>query len=383
MEVKIHIDDMHIDNEILSASVDLGNSLTKVFYSSKQGQAQPLIMLPEMAWIGLQQLDELSINKATAAEYSAWLQLNDDVMAVGHLAVNYNGDTGIVERKQLRATYKVLAILGVLREKLQLPTSFTANLAVMLPITEYKDRLQVQENLKSAAGKFSFRGQPISVHLQTCLVLPEGFGLYSVCKNNLKQKGIDPSARTVFVLMFGHRNLSVLVFQNGVLQAGKSSSDGPGFHEAVKAGLAQQGLRAIDYPQLLKALALKETRIRVAGQFEAMDITNAVAAGISSYWKQVDSYLRNALTPVLTDDNCELVISGGAAWAMQSELKTLFERMGVHHRVSWASGLQNHLDSLLSHYPEYQNDVALGIRMADAFAAYQTIVQISKTAVAA
>ncbi len=383
MEVKIHINDMHIDNKNPSVSVDLGSSLTKVFYSSKEGQAQPLVMLPEMAWIGLEQLDELSINKAAAAEYSAWVQLNNDVMAVGHLASNYNGDTGMVERKQLRATYKVLAILGVLREKLQLPTSFTANLAVMLPVTEYQDRLQVKENLKSAAGKFSFRGQPISVDLQNCLMLPEGFGLYSVCKNNLKLKGIDPSTRTVFVLMFGHRNLSVLVFQNGMLQTGTSSSDGPGFHEAVKAGSAKQGLRAMDYPQLLKALALKETKIRVAGQFEPMDVTDAVAAGTSSYWKQVDSYLRNALTPALTDDKCELVISGGAAWTMQLELKELFEKMGLQDRVSWASGLQNHLDSLLSYYPEYQNDVALGIRMADAFAAYQTIVQMSKTTVAA
>ena len=124
-------------------------------------------------------------------------------------------------------------------------------------------------------------------------------------------------------------------------------------------------------------------KIRVAGQFEAIDVTNAVVTGSSSYWKQVDSYLRNALTPVLTDNNCELVVSGGAAWAMQLELKELFERMGLQHRVSWPSGLQNHLDSLLSNYPEYQNDVALGIRMADAFAAYQTIVQISKTAIAA
>jgi hypothetical protein len=373
---------MHIDSKSLSASVDLGSSLIKVFFAN-QGQAQPLTMAPQMARVQSQQLDELSINQTTAAEYSAWLQLNEEVIAVGLLATNYGGDSGIVERKQLRATYKVLAVLGVLREKLQLPSSFTANLAVMLPVTEYKDRLQVQENLKLAAGKFSFRGQPISVHLQTCLVLPEGFGLYGICKNNLKLKGINPSTRTVFVLMFGHRNLSVLVFQNGALETGTSSSDGPGFYEAVKAGAAQQGLRAMDYPQLLKALALKETKIRVAGQFEAMDVTNAVAAGTSSYWKQVDSYLRNALTPVLTDDNCELVISGGAAWAMQSELKKLFEKMGLQHRVSWASGLQNHLDSLLSHYPEYQNDGALGIRMADAFAAYQTIVQISKTAIAA
>ncbi len=181
---------MHMDSKSLTASVDLGSSLTKVFYSSKQGQAQPLVMAPETASIQAQQLDELSINKNSGAEYSAWLQLNDEVMAVGLLAANYNGDSGIVERKQHRATYKVLAILGVLREKLQLPTSFAANLAVMLPVTEYKDRLQVQEALKSAAGNFTFRGQPISVHLQNCLMLPEGFGLYTVCKNNLKLKGL-------------------------------------------------------------------------------------------------------------------------------------------------------------------------------------------------
>ena len=367
-----------MDDKIPSASIDLGSSLTKVFYS-KLGQPHPLTISPEIARVQSQQLDELAINMTSATEYSAWLQLNKETIAVGQLATNFGGDSGIVERKQLRATYKVLAILGILRDKLQLPATFAANIAVMLPITEYKDRLQVQNDLKSACSKFAFRGQAISVQLQNCLILPEGFGLYTVSKNNLKQKGIDPSTRTVFVLMFGHRNLSVLVFQNGVLQTGTSSSDGPGFHEAVKAGASQQGLRAMDYPQFLKALALKETKIRVAGQFEAMDVTDAVAAGTSNYWNLVDSYLRNALTPVLTDDNCELVISGGAAWAMQSELKQLFEKMGLQHRVSWASGLQAHVDSILGNYAEYQNDKALGIKMADAFAAYQSIVQKNKT----
>ncbi len=72
---------MHMDSKSLSASVDLGSSLTKVIYA-EQGQAQPLIMPPETAWVQSQQLDELSINKTTAAEYSAWLQLNDEVIAV-------------------------------------------------------------------------------------------------------------------------------------------------------------------------------------------------------------------------------------------------------------------------------------------------------------
>ena len=367
---------------MIFASIDLGSSLTKVFYLN-QTQSQPLIVAPEVAWIQPQQLDELAINKNAASEYSAWLQMGEEMVAVGQLAQNFGGDSGLVERKLHRAGYKVLAVLGILREKLELPTSVAAHIAVMLPITEFKDRQQLQESIKKAASGFAFRGQPLSIHLQNCLMLPEGFGLYTICKNNLKLRGIEPSTRTIFVLMFGHRNLSVLVFQNGTLQTGKSSSDGPGFFEAVKAGAQAQGILAKDYPQLLKALSLNETRIRVAGQFEGLDVQSAVTAGRTSYWKQVDSYLRNALTPVLTDENCELVISGGAAWAMRSQLIDLFERMGLTKRISWAAGLHDHMDSLLNIYPECQQDASLGLRMADAFAAFQSVVQMGKSSLAA
>ncbi len=371
-----------MNDKTVFAAIDLGSSITKVFFL-KQGKSQPLVMSSETAWIQPEQLDELAVNNSAATEYSAWLQLGEEMVAVGQCAQNFGGDSGLVERKQQRAIYKVLAVLGVLRDKLELPTSFVANIAVMLPITEFKDRLKVQEAIKVGASNFAFRGQTCSINLHNCMILPEAFGLYTACKNNLKQRGIEPSTRAIFVLMFGHRNLSVLVFQNGVLQTGKSSSDGPGFFEAVKAGAATQGLRATDYPELLKALALQKTKMRVAGQFEALDISEAIASGRSSYWKQVDSYLRNALTLVLTNDDCELVVSGGAAWSMRSELTELFERMGLEQRVSWACGLQNHLDQLLSNYPEFQNDAALGLRMADAFAAFQTILHVGKSSVAA
>lgn len=221
---------------MIFASIDLGSSLTKVFYLN-QTQPQPLIVAPEVAWIQPQQLDELAINKNAASEYSAWLQMGEEMVAVGQLAQNFGGDSGLVERKLHRAGYKVLAVLGILREKLELPTSVAAHIAVMLPITEFKDRQQLQESIKKAASGFAFRGQPLSIHLQNCLMLPEGFGLYTICKNNLKLRGIEPSVRTIFVLMFGHRNLSVLVFQNGTLQTGKSSSDGPGFLRQLKLGL--------------------------------------------------------------------------------------------------------------------------------------------------
>ena len=103
----------------------------------------------------------------------------------------------------------------------------------------------------------------------------------------------------------------------------------------------------------------------------------------TSYCKQVDSYLRNVLTPVLTDANCEFVISGGAAWAMRSQLIDLFERMGLTKYVSWAAGLHDYMDSLLNIYPEYQQDASLGLRMADAFAAFQSVVQMGKSSLAA
>lgn len=365
-----------------SISIDLGSSTIKVFFS-RGGAPQPLVMLPEVAWVDLAQLDELSINSSVGAEYCAWLELKDEIIAVGQLAENFNGDDAIAERKQRRAVYKALAILGVVREKLNLPTSFGAHIAVMLPITEYKDRVQVQEALKLAAGNFAFRGQPLSVDLHTCLMLPEGFGLYAVCKNSLKLKGIDPSTRTIFVLMFGHRNLSVLVFQNGALQTGKSSSDGPGFCEAVKAGAAVQGLRTSEYSKLLKALALKEPKIRVVGEYGLVDVSQAITVGTASYWRQADSYLRNVLTPVLTDDNCELAIGGGAAWTMREEVQELFKRIGLAHRVNWASDLQTHLESLLASYPQYQNQPGLAARMVDPFANYQSIAQISKIGAAA
>ncbi|MBD1845692.1 ParM/StbA family protein [Cyanobacteria bacterium FACHB-63] len=349
---------------MLIASLDLGSSLTKSFYI-RDRMPCPLVMEPEIAWVQSELLGKYqSVNHDAQPEKVAWVQLGDEMAAVGQFAQGFSGDNGLIERKERRAIYKVLALLGAVREKLQLPTTTTATVALMLPVTEFSDRQKLQSAIAESAQNFIFRGQPLSISFDKLQILPEGFGLFLTKRGELIKRGVNPKNRTIIVLMFGHRNLSILRFQNGVLQS-NSRSDGPGFLHAVEVAASLKGLSTTT-PHLIETIALNQPTLRVAGQLIPMDMKEINGTARESYWKQVKSYLENHLP----GGNYDVIVAGGAATVMQSELMELFSVMGLTNRISFGEILQHQLTAVLHDDPDLCQQSSLIPRMTDAYAVF-------------
>ncbi len=349
---------------MLIAAIDLGSSLTKSFYL-EQNKPHPILIASEIAWVQPELLTKLhTFNRDAEPERVAWVQVGNETAAIGQFAQSFSGDMGLMERKERRAVYKILATLGAMHQKLALPGSITAHISVTLPITEFNDRRFLQEALGKAAQGFSFRGRPLSINFQKLQIYPEGFGLFLTRRGELSAQGIDPDDRTIAVLMLGHRNLSILIFKDGVLQ-NQSRSDGPGFLNAVEVAASLKGLSS-STPFLIETIAQNRSHLRVTGQFTPIDMQPVNLAAREAYWMQVKSYLKNHLP----GGDCEVIVAGGAIAPIQSELLELFQEMGLRERVSFAEGVQQQLAELLTSVGTSPDQHSLPLRLADVYAMF-------------
>ena len=349
---------------MIVTSIDLGSSLTKSFYLD-HGMPCPLVMEPEIASVQPELLDRYqSVNQDAYPEKVAWVQLDDEIAAVGQFAQNFAGDMGLVERKERRAIHKILAVLGSIQERLQLSERTAAILSVMLPVTEFSDRKKLQSSIQEAAASFTFRGKALSIEFQKLQILPEGFGLFLTLRAELIKQQINPRNRNILVLMLGHRNLSLLIFQNGVLQD-TSRSDGPGFFNAVKIAASLQGLPE-GTPHLTEAIAMNHASLRVAGQLMPINLKATNLAAREGYWKQVKTYLENHLP----GGEYDVIVAGGAGTVIETELNTLFQQMDLPGRLSFGEGLKYQLQALLQDNPDLRSQPSLIARMADSYAVF-------------
>lgn len=357
---------------MLIAAIDLGSSLTKSFYLN-QGAPHPLLMAPEVAWVQPELLAKMhNFNRDAEPNQVAWVQIGEETTAVGQFAQNFSGDAGLMERKERRAIHKILAMLGAMQFKLEFPSSITANLAVTLPITEFNDRRLLQQALYEAAQTFVFRGEKLSIAFEKLQIFPEGFGLFLTRRGELAAQKIDPRTRTIAVVMFGHRNLSILVFKNGVLQ-NQSRSDGPGFLNAVEVAASLKGLSA-STPYLMETIAQNLSQLRVAGQLTPLDMESINATARESYWKQVKSYLENHLP----GGDYEIIVAGGAIAPIRTELVELLQQMGLSERVSFADSIQQQISTVLEKSSGFPDQNRLPLRLADVYAVFAATWAMSR-----
>ncbi|BAS60080.1 hypothetical protein NIES2135_67220 (plasmid) [Leptolyngbya boryana NIES-2135] len=356
---------------MIQTLIDLGQSLTKVVFSDR-GRLDYLLMSPEVTSpLTKEHLQLLQMHNATAApENAAWLEVGDELRVVGSAAENFGGDTGADERKERRAVLKTLAVLGAIRERSQLPNQLTVQVALLLPMTEFTDALKVCTKIQEAATDFSFRGQPVNLSMPLCKPYPEGFGLFLGRRSELSLRNIAPDSRTFLVLMLGHRNASILVFQNGQPQPGKSTSNGPGFKEAIESSAAVQGILVRDYGKLLNAFVSKNPKVVFAGESQVRDVSEALRVGRATYWGQLESFLINNFVRHV-DATCEVIIGGGASMLIESELIEFLNQLGIEEaRRSFGEGVRRGIADRFGH-DKFALENSLSIRMVDAFAAFQ------------
>lgn len=335
-------------------SVDCGGSVTKGIYKLPDSQGRYYLMMsPEVEQITAEKLqnyfDYAGWLGSPAPEQQAWLQWDKQVFVVGAMALKFDPADRLRELKYENALYKVAAVIGAIIQRHSLKKNIKIELGVLLPWNEYSDRQRFKEQLEKLLRSYQFRGETIKVQLERFVVRPEGGGLAAAY---IMKKGLDWfRSKRLGVLMFGHRNLTALMFENGELKSGESpligfsvfldrlreltsGLDRDRLASALWKGLAEAGSSTHDvdlelelgctfHPEwkdleAIQSLATaKDWSLR---QKEIHDIASAIKVATSDYEKKIIRWL-NAVFPLPLD---EAIVSGGAARFVEPELEDYF-----------------------------------------------------------
>jgi hypothetical protein len=371
---------------LIQTYIDMGSSATKCLYW--QGQPHLLHLDPQVARLNPTRLDRLMLGGLTSQEPedSAYVMVGHSAYAIGALAMAQKGDSGLALPKRDRAVYKILATLGVIAEKTLVaqktnPSAgeFTAQLGLLLPLEEYwQDRQELKAQIVGAMADFRFRGRAWVGQLERLEMQPEGAGLYLAKGLQLARAGVSIRDSTVVVLMLGHRNLSILTFEKGSTpQETNSTSQGPGFVEYLKQCATELPGVAPDDPALLAAVLQAHPTFHVPGRREALDLAKACAYAREFYLERVTQFL----VEWLPSAEVEVIVGGGAAYVIRSELEQFFDQRGMGQQVTWAEALRQEMTDVLRG-PEGTDtpDLITSVRWADVYGLFKTFMYSAKPA---
>ncbi|MEX0272275.1 ParM/StbA family protein [Leptolyngbyaceae cyanobacterium UHCC 1019] len=350
---------------------DLGKSACKFLYWNTAEELQPL-------WLGSDVAEGVSpsvIHKFDAAgdlAESVWLQLGGSTILVGNSAADY-GSSFSADKVQV-AAYQVVAALGLAAIHLGIQ-AYNAVISLAVPLNEYRFKAEIETRLREIGEGVVFCGRQQQFTV-TPSFYPEGTGLYLLHKKEREQAIADPYTRRVVVLMMGHRNLSVLVFEGGRLNANQSqTSDNLGFWNCFKADATSSGIRETDYPSLMAAVTSGKPQqlSKVAGGLK--DFSTAAQAVREGLTSRVETFCRDNVMDLLinSDRQTDVLIGGGVAHVMRSELRDYFTELGLAENLYFADIVGGRLLTLAEQTRNAQGDLARPLRFADVYGLAQAL----------
>ena len=393
------------DKSIVLA-IDFGSSLTKAIYQvSNRKRKKLLIMSPSVSKVSISELrrQNSAIQLDKPLEHSSWVrtcfQSEEDALAVGFLAEQFGRSTSMKPLKYENAVYKVLAAIGVIvnREQL-LDGPVHVHLMTLLPYGEYGNSEQLHSLASQTMRYFSFQGHDVEAILDFYMSVPESSGLIE-----LKTTGAFEYGKSM-ALMFGHRNMSGVVFDRGQLVRSESYSTHLGFHHLVNAIAERSPVRSLSgLTKLLYGLDVSSDLIPFTSslleglcssleshnrRLEQRILRQAITEESRNYWNK----LRRHISIHWPSDVESLLIGGGAAEFSSVALRTGIPKVEHYWAKEHQEGLIKDLGlDHLSCAPSVQSSLAM--RLLDVYGAYHYLQRhlklckprrrASKTAVAA
>ena len=366
--------------QTIQTYIDMGSSATKCLYW--HGRPSLLHLDPQVARLNPTRLDRLMLGGLTSqeSEDSAYVMVGNSAYAIGALAIAQKGDSGLALPKRDRAVYKILATLGVIAEKTHSEAAsteagyeFQAQIGLLLPLEEYwQDRKELKAQIQGAIAEFGFRGKTLFGQLARIEMQPEGAGLYLAKGLQLARSGVTIRDRTVVVLMFGHRNLSILTFEKGSTpQEMNSTSQGPGFVEYLKQCATELPAIAPDDPALLEAVLGGHETFRIPGRREPLALAKACGYAREFYLDRVNQFL----VEWLPSADVDVIVGGGAAYFIQAELTQFFEQRGLTPQITWADSLRQEMtDVLRGESGTAEPDLITSVRWADVYGLFKAFM---------
>ncbi|MBV8884392.1 MAG: ParM/StbA family protein [Chroococcidiopsidaceae cyanobacterium CP_BM_RX_35] len=310
--------------------VDPGRSLSKIFYSYRGQKPKLLLMEPEVIEMDVNILSEEYENKVAGAhpEECAWVQAENNAWAVGSFAKDsFRACKNLKERKSVDSLPKVLAALGIIMEREEIPASnLSICLGLLLPKEEWEARKGFEVRVREAIAHFRFRHQSLSLRLEEFNCSPEGAGLIY---ERRRQLGQEFKSLNIGVVIAGYQHCSYLTMKHGVF--GPCDTIDLGFARLVElvrdstSGLAIESLT----PAICQA-GLKVDCEKLAYLFDEDDpkrihelplLVKAIENAQKRYWAGLRSWLKNSFPHRMMD---EIVLSGGTVGYFKPWFKQLY-----------------------------------------------------------
>ncbi len=355
---------------ILLLCVDSGTTDSKIIYKLGENQfVSPSLLLIPSATTGIskEEVDAYESSRLTEPlpETEAWVKYDGQYYATGFLAKKFGA---VLDKKALKyedAITKVLATVGIIACKENLTQPIELNLTVPLPYSEWRDRNKIKEELATALSKFSFRGREFSVDLKYFGCFPESGGLMLNRSKKLKGKFKESKITSI---MLGYRDISIVVSE----RANPSGSTKKlGFVNMIES--VQELTSGLEAEELLKSLnkagqtmsannfyALAKSNRKERKVQEVSEIVEAVKSARVQYWQKIVRWL----TASLPSDTDEIIIGGGVAHYLETDLKDLFSAEYPEIPVYWSGELEEDVKAVFSLEEEQKS---LAFRLADAY----------------
>jgi hypothetical protein len=349
---------------------DLGKSACKFIYWWQDREFQPL-------WLGsdvVEGVSDTTLRKFDAAgdmAEAAWLKVDDSNVLVGNSATGY-GSSFAADKVRI-AAYQVATALGLVAVQSGVK-DYNAVVSLALPLNEFRYRNDVAAQLQEIGQEFVFCGRPQQFEIAPSFY-PEGTGLYLLHKKERGGETATPYTRRVIVLMMGHRNLSVLVYEGGKLNANLSqTSDTLGFWNCFKTDASATGIRETDYNSLLAALTTGETQQLSKVEGGLKDFGMAVEAIRQGEMKRLEAFCRDNLIDLLIGTNqTDIVIGGGVAHVLRAQLRDYFASLGLADNLYFADAIGGRLLTLAEATRNAHGDLARPMRFADVYGLAQAL----------
>lgn len=366
----------------LAMALDFGSSLTKAIYTANPSYVKPEILLfdPEVIEVPDVSISNYERGKVgnPRPEDSSWICLDDKYYAIGFLAKRRFKTIHCLNSLKIDSALPLtLAMIGAAAQRKQLGNSFSVDLAVVLPYSEYKDRDRLKLVLSKALENFEYRGETFSVTLNNFEALPEGGGLFARGRTASKGKPLQKlSEVNILILMLGYRNASLLVVERGSLTTGLTSSFGFSMMidriKDVTSGQEEETL----IPAICSSKELSDKvleRLARSAQAQLREIEkNEIKEALTDARIEYITVLRNWVSQQIPThlELDEVIIGGGTSKYFRNEIKELVKTIGG--KPNWSTSLEKRIQQAFG--PQI-SDSYLPPRLTDVFGLFYKLLK--------
>jgi hypothetical protein len=315
--------------EVLRLGFDSGASAIKC-HASSGDRITSLVLSPAAIQQHSQTLNTYRCPFSTDLIHRAFAGVGDNYVAVGKLADMLGATQSVKQLKSDTIVYKILVVVSIMAQRLDLGSKFDLQLGCLLPPGEFCDRDRIQSDLIAALANFDTPVGIFNVRLVGIHFFIEGMGVAQLLKVNNRE-----SFGTGIVLMAGHRNLSFHVAESNEMIA--SQTRDLGFIYWVKAVIRQtydynlSGLTAViaDYwvrkdPNCLKSILRNTAEHHQEKEIDRL--AEAIKIAHHDYCTLIFDWLNDSLPNRMN----ELIVAGGVGEVLEPELIEYFSEKLIH-----------------------------------------------------